>query len=84
MVRRIGELVPYIVAEINEPDPARSRLMKRGYREVERALARAGRPARRPPRRLRARTFDWHAVLGRRDPVPPCSSFRSCSAAGAC
>src|SRR5205809_3527922 len=38
-VRRIGELVRYVVAEINEPDPARSTDMKAGYRAVERALA---------------------------------------------
>ena len=45
VVRRLGELVPYIVAEINEPDPARSVDMKAGYRAIERALAEPGRPA---------------------------------------
>src|SRR6185312_16204591 len=40
VVRRIGELVPYVVAEINEPDPARSPDMKAGYRELERVFAR--------------------------------------------
>src|SRR4029453_16878700 len=39
VVRRLGERVPYIVAEINEPDPAHSSDMKAGYRAVERALA---------------------------------------------
>jgi nucleoside-diphosphate-sugar epimerase len=71
VVQRIGELVPYVVAEINEPDPARSPDMKAGYRAVERALAKppAG-PAPRPPRRLRPESFDWQRVLGQRDPVP--------------
>src|SRR5215208_6147118 len=36
VVRALGETVPYIVAEINEPDPAHSRDMKAGYRAVER------------------------------------------------
>ncbi len=70
IVRRLGDKVPYIVAEINEPDPARSPDMKAGYRAVERALAA---PAREPATR-RARlpvdAFDWQAVVGRRDPVP--------------
>src|SRR5205823_12819666 len=39
VVARLGELVPFIVAEINEPDPARSVEMKRAYRAIERALA---------------------------------------------
>src|SRR5215217_396469 len=38
VVRRLGETVPYIVAEINEPHPARSEDMKAGYRAIERAL----------------------------------------------
>ena len=37
-VRRLGEVVPYIVAEINEPDPARSVEMKNGYVAIESAL----------------------------------------------
>ena len=71
VVRRLGERVPFVVAEINEPDPARSEDMKAGYRAVERALA--ARPA---PAAARARSrlpvdgFDWQAVVGRRDPVP--------------
>jgi FlaA1/EpsC-like NDP-sugar epimerase len=70
-VRRIGELVPYVVAEINEPDPARSPEMKAGYRELERvfALPPVG-PAPRPARRLRKESFDWQRVLRLRDPVP--------------
>src|SRR5437764_1462029 len=41
VVRRLGERVPYIVAEINEPDPERSVDMKRAYRAIERELAAA-------------------------------------------
>ena len=71
VVRRIGELVRYVVAEINEPDPARSPDMKAGYRAIERALAEppAG-PAPPPARRLRPEPFDWQRVLGMRDPMP--------------
>jgi nucleoside-diphosphate-sugar epimerase len=71
VVRRIGELVPYVVAEINEPDPARSPDMKAGYRQLERVFAQppVG-PAPQPPRRLRKETFDWQRVLQLRDPVP--------------
>ncbi len=70
VTRRVGALVPYIVAEINEPDPAHSPAMKAGYREVERALALKSVPWRRPVRRLPGEEFDWPAVVGRRDPVP--------------
>jgi FlaA1/EpsC-like NDP-sugar epimerase len=73
VVRRLGETVPYIVAEINEPDPARSEDMKAGYRAVERALAappRVGGVASRRSSRLPVDPFDWQAVVGRRDPVP--------------
>ena len=70
-VRRIGELVRYVVAEINEPDPAASPDMKAGYRAIERALQLpAAGPAPRPPRRLRPEPFDWQRVLGVRDPMP--------------
>ena len=70
IVRRLGELVPYLVAEINEPDPARSPAMKAGYGAIERALARPSGPLRLAPRRLRSNGFDWQAVIERRDPVP--------------
>jgi nucleoside-diphosphate-sugar epimerase/sugar phosphate isomerase/epimerase len=71
VVRRIGELVPYVVAEINEPDPAHSPDMKAGYGAVERALQLPPQgPAKRPPRRLRSEPFDWQRVLQLRDPVP--------------
>jgi nucleoside-diphosphate-sugar epimerase len=69
LVRRIGELAPLIVAEINEPDQSRSELMKEGCRRIERALRGDARPS--PPRRrLPDDAFDWQRVLGRRDPVP--------------
>jgi nucleoside-diphosphate-sugar epimerase/sugar phosphate isomerase/epimerase len=70
VIRRLGVFVPFVVAEINEPDPARSPDMKAGYRVIERALsAPRERPARRAPR-LRPETFDWQGVLDQRDPVP--------------
>jgi nucleoside-diphosphate-sugar epimerase len=70
VVARLAGRVPYVVAEINEPDPARSPGMKAGYRAVERALRTPVAPWRPPPRRLPADPFDWQAVTGRRDPVP--------------
>jgi FlaA1/EpsC-like NDP-sugar epimerase len=71
VVRRLGELVPHIVAEIAEPDHLRSHDMKAGYRAIERALVKPGRVAlRRAVPRVPADDFDWQAVLGRRDPVP--------------
>jgi nucleoside-diphosphate-sugar epimerase/sugar phosphate isomerase/epimerase len=72
IVRRLGQLVPYIVAEINEPDPGRSVEMKNGYAAIESALGAdrdPGPPEWRPALPTRDR-FDWPAVLGRRDPVP--------------
>ena len=70
VVRRLGELVPFIVAEINEPDPARSVEMKRAYGAIERALALP--PAETQPTRrgVPADSFDWQQVIERRDPVP--------------
>ena len=72
IVRRLGELVPYIVAEINEPDPARSVEMKKGYAAIESALAAEQDPALAPrqPTLAAGDGFDWQAVLRRRDPVP--------------
>jgi nucleoside-diphosphate-sugar epimerase/sugar phosphate isomerase/epimerase len=70
VVRRLGDLVPLIVAEINEPEPARSTDMKAAYRAIERALGAppvAPKPAR---RRVAPESFDWQAVLERVDPVP--------------
>jgi nucleoside-diphosphate-sugar epimerase/sugar phosphate isomerase/epimerase len=69
IVRRLGELVPYIVAEINEPDPGRSTEMKKAYAAIESALRDPVRPPSAPRPRM-APAFDWQAVLGRRDPVP--------------
>src|SRR5207247_7551997 len=70
VVRRLGELVPFIVAEINEPAPGRSGEMKRACRAIERALALQ--PAEPTPvrRRVPADSFDWQQVLDSRDPVP--------------
>ena len=48
VVRRLAALVPYIVAEISEPDPMRSPAMKAGYRAIERVIAAA--PEERPCR----------------------------------
>lgn len=70
VVARIGDLVPYVVAEINEPDHRASPNIKAGYRHVERALRAPAEAWRRPPRRLPPETLDWQAVIGRRDPVP--------------
>ena len=73
IVRRLGELVPYIVAEINEPDPARSVEMRSAYAAIETALE-AGRDDPPPPKWQPALPspdrFDWQTVVGRRDPVP--------------
>jgi FlaA1/EpsC-like NDP-sugar epimerase len=71
VVRRLGELVPHIVAEIAEPDHLRSHDMKAGYRAIERALeTKDGERLRRAVPRVPVDDFDWQAVLGRRDPVP--------------
>ncbi len=70
VVRQLGERVPFLVAEINEPDPARSPSMKAAYRAIERALHGPAAPPKRRPARVPADGFDWQSVLGRRDPVP--------------
>jgi nucleoside-diphosphate-sugar epimerase len=70
VVRRLGELVPFIVAEINEPDHRRSESMKAAYRAIERALGGEGAAPPHPPRRLAPDGFAWQAVLRRREPVP--------------
>ena len=76
IVARLGELVPFVVAEINEPDHRRSPNMKSAYAAIERVLAAAPAPAPAPartPRRSRRHVttpFDWQRVLDRRDPVP--------------
>src|ERR671918_1854874 len=58
IVRRLGELVPYIVAEINEPDPGRSTEMKRAYAAIEGTLRAPVRPPS-VPRRQASPAFDW-------------------------
>ena len=69
-VARLGKHARFLVAEINEPDHARSPDMKRGYLAIERALAQPEPPPAPRPRRLPPDDFDWQAVLGLRDPVP--------------
>jgi nucleoside-diphosphate-sugar epimerase len=70
VVRRLGALARYVVAEINEPDPAHSPDMKAGYRALLRNLAEPAGPFVRPARRLGPDGVDWSRVVGRRDPVP--------------
>ena len=70
IVARIGQLVGFVVAEINEPDHRVSPNIKDGYRHVERALRHDAAAWRPPPRRLPSGDLDWQAVLERRDPVP--------------
>ena len=70
VVARLGSFVRFVVAEINEPDPAHSPDMKSAYSSIEHALELPLPRTRRPPRRVPPDDFDWQAVLGRRDPVP--------------
>jgi nucleoside-diphosphate-sugar epimerase len=70
VVRRLGELVTYMVAEINEPDPARSPAMKAAYRQIEHVLAEPAVEQPRPRSRIPTDPFDWQTVVERRDPVP--------------
>jgi nucleoside-diphosphate-sugar epimerase len=69
-VARLAGLARFLVAEINEPDPARSPDMKSAYRTIERVAGRPREPLRPRPRRLGPDSFDWQTVLGQRDPVP--------------
>jgi nucleoside-diphosphate-sugar epimerase/sugar phosphate isomerase/epimerase len=70
-VRRLAALVPFIVAEISEPDPMDSSSMKAAYRAIERVIASPdGLPVPRPRRRLRPERFNWERVLEQPDPVP--------------
>jgi nucleoside-diphosphate-sugar epimerase/sugar phosphate isomerase/epimerase len=69
-VAALGRSASYIVAEVNEPDPARSPAMRAGGRAVERVLAAPPPPWPHVPRRPPGEHFDWQAVVGRRDPVP--------------
>ena len=71
VVRRLAALVPFIVAEIGEPDPLHSPAMKAAYHAIERVIAAPDElpiPPRR--RRLRPERFDWQRVLRQPDPVP--------------
>lgn len=69
-VAALGRAASYIVAEVNEPDPAVAPDMKAGYAAVERMLAGPPAPWPHVPRRPPGEHFDWQAVVGRRDPVP--------------
>ena len=71
VVRRLAAPVPFIVAEIGEPDPLHSPAMKAAYHAIERVIAAPDElpiPPRR--RRLRPERFDWQRVLRQPDPVP--------------
>jgi nucleoside-diphosphate-sugar epimerase/sugar phosphate isomerase/epimerase len=71
LVRRLAALVPFIVAEISEPDPMDSTSMRAGYRAIERVIALPDElPMPLPRRRLRPDRFDWERILGQPDPVP--------------
>jgi nucleoside-diphosphate-sugar epimerase/sugar phosphate isomerase/epimerase len=70
VVARLGELVPFIVAEIDEPNHRFSPNIKDGCRHIARALRAPAERWRPPPRRLPAGGLDWQEVVGRRDPVP--------------
>ena len=71
VVRRLAALVPFIVAEISEPDPMDSSSMRAAYRAIERVLASPETLPMRPPRRrLRPERFNWERVLEQPDPVP--------------
>ena len=71
VIRRLGELCRFVVAEVNEPDPARSPAMKDGYRRIEQALAAAAEPLPRPPRPRPPGAADGCHVHRRRAPGPP-------------
>ena len=84
VVARIGELVPYVVAEINEPDHARSPSMKAGYRSVARALPNPAGPGGARRAGVPGERFDWQLVIGRRDPVPAVLELEDALGGGAC
>jgi nucleoside-diphosphate-sugar epimerase/sugar phosphate isomerase/epimerase len=70
IVTRLAATARYLVAEVNEPDPGRSRDMKAAYQAMKRAVTLPRQPAPAPIRRAATERFDWQRVLGRRDPVP--------------
>jgi nucleoside-diphosphate-sugar epimerase len=69
-VGALGAAVKFMVAEVNEPDPAASPDMKAGHRELERLLAAPPAAWHRRLQRVPEDPFDWQTVVGRRDPVP--------------
>jgi nucleoside-diphosphate-sugar epimerase len=83
IVQRLGELVSYVVAEVNEPDPSSSADMKAAYRSIERALEKRNRGDRldvliaapkvdvpRPSLSRSDEAFSWQDVVEQRDPAP--------------
>jgi nucleoside-diphosphate-sugar epimerase/sugar phosphate isomerase/epimerase len=70
IVGRLAQMVAFIVAEINEPEPSASPAMKAGYRAIERAMAGAAQRSPAPRSRPPDEGFDWQAVIGQRDPIP--------------
>jgi nucleoside-diphosphate-sugar epimerase len=75
IVRHLGRSVRFIVAEVNEPDPATSVDMKDAFRQIERVIGLPDDPAPRPkpaqPEKMRYRfAFNWQRVVRQRDPVP--------------
>jgi nucleoside-diphosphate-sugar epimerase len=70
VVARLARTARFIVAEINEPNPARAPDMKAAYRRIERAATLPPEPPQPRRARLEPEPFDWQAVIGRRDPVP--------------
>jgi len=79
-------VVPFIVAEINEPDPMRSTAMKAAYRAIEQALAlppAEPRPSTRcspPTTPRRVRSFERPSISTRRCRWGTRCSARPCSA----
>ena len=85
VVARLGELVPYVVAEINEPDHARLAVHE-GRLPARRARAARARRARGARRRAGCRAERVRlagASSAGATPCPPCSSSRSALAGAA-
>ena len=66
----LGAAVDFMVAEVNEPDPAASPDMKAGHRELDRVLAAPPVAWPRRIQRVPVDPFDWQTVVDQRDPVP--------------
>jgi nucleoside-diphosphate-sugar epimerase/sugar phosphate isomerase/epimerase len=68
-VNRLARSVRFLVAEVNEPDPARSPAMKAAYQAIKRAVASPVAEPEPARRSLQTDSFDWQEVVGQRDPV---------------